>query len=561
MPVIDVNLEDFRQLLGRRVTLDELKDRLPMMGTSWEGHRDDRKETTEEVFSLEVFPNRPDLLSIEGLVRAYTSWTGEKPGLRKYPVKKSGYEVIVDEKTQSKRPYFVTAVVKNVDFDDALIRSFIQMQEKLHVTHGRKRRKVAIGLHNLEPVEFPVTYTTKPPDFKFRPLGERFEKDLTWILGEMKTGKEYAWTVEGFDEYPMILDKKGMVLSMPPIINGEYTRVDESTRELFIDVTGTDLKAITEVLNVICTTLADRGAEVYEAHNHYPDGSVLTTPNLKPWTMKLDNGYVNRTLGVEFTPEETAAELEKMGHGTRVRGDTVEVRIPCYRADVMHPIDLVEDVAIAHDYDNFEPVIPPIHTAAGEDPKEVFSRQLRNFMVGFGLLEVVTFMMSNRDKLFTRMMLPEEPICETENPKMEAYDSLRNRLLPSLMEVLSFNKHHGYPQNLYEVDDVVAIDPSTETGARTGRRLAVVLCHARANFSEIKGLMNSVLENLELEAGVAEGGWPCFIEGRRFTATVDGEPLCWAGEIRPEVLEGWGLEMPVAALEMDLDLLFRLVQG
>jgi phenylalanyl-tRNA synthetase beta chain len=250
-----------------------------------------------------------------------------------------------------------------------------------------------------------------------------------------------------------------------------------------------------------------------------------------------------------------------MGHGTRIRGNTIEVTIPCYRADVMHPIDLVEDVAIAHDYDAFEPVIPPIHTAAGEDPKEVFSRQLRNFMVGFGLMEVVTFMMSNRDKLFTRMMLPEEPICETENPKMETYDSLRNRLLPSLMEILSFNKHHGYPQNLYEVDDVVVIDPSTETGARTRRRLAVVMCYARANFSEIKGLMNSVLENLELKADVSEGGWPCFIEGRRFTATVDGEPLCWAGEIRPEVLEGWGLEIPVAALEMDLDLLFRLVQG
>jgi phenylalanyl-tRNA synthetase beta chain len=218
-------------------------------------------------------------------------------------------------------------------------------------------------------------------------------------------------------------------------------------------------------------------------------------------------------------------------------------------------------VAIAHDYDNFEPMIPPIHTVAGEDPKEVFSRQLRNFMVGFGLLEVVTFMMSNRDKLFHRMMLPEEPICETENPKMETYDSLRNRLLPSIMEILSFNKHHGYPQNLYEVDDVVVIDPSTETGARTCRRLSVVLCHARANFSEIKGLMNSVLENLEVEAEVEEGGLDCFIEGRRYTATVDGKPLCWAGEVRPESLERWDIEIPVAALEMDLDLLFSLVRG
>jgi len=552
MPVIEVNLEDFRELLGRDVSIEELQDRLPMMGTSWEG-------VTEDGFHLEVFPNRPDLLSIEGLARAYSSWTGARTGLRSYPVEKSDYKVVVDKKTQKVRPWFVTAVVKNVEFDDPLIRSIIQMQEKLHVTHGRRRRKVAIGLHSLEPIEFPVTYTTKPPKFKFRPLGERFEKDLTWILGEMKTGKEYAWTVEGFKEYPMILDRKGMVLSMPPIINGEYTRIDEATTELFIDVTGTDLKAITEVLNVICVTLADRGAEIHEVHNHYPDGSTLTTPNLDPWVMDLDNDYVNRTLGSEFTPQESAHELEKMGHGTEINGDVIKVLIPSYRADIMHPIDLVEDIAIGYDYDNFEPEIPPISSEAGEDPQEVFSRGLRNFLVGLGLLEVVTFMMSNRDKLFKRMSLPEEPICETDNPKMEAYDSLRNRLLPSLMEVLSTNKHHPYPQNLYEVDDVVVLDPSTETGARSRRRLAVALCHSSASFSEIKATMNTILENLELDAKVTEEGWECFIEGRRYTATLGGEPLCWAGEVKPEVLENWELEMPVAALEMNIDNLFKKI--
>jgi len=550
MPVIDVNIEDFRQLLGRDVEIAELMDRLPMMGTSWEGE-------TEDGFALEVFPNRPDLLSIEGLVRAYSSWTGAQTGLRDYFVHPSDYKVIVDQKTQEVRPYFVTAVIKNVEFDDALIRSLIQMQEKLHVTHGRKRRKVAIGIHDLSPIEFPVTYTTKPPEFMFQPLGEEEEHDLTWMLTEMKTGKEYAWTVEGFKEYPMILDSKGMVCSMPPIINGEYTRVNEFTAELFIDVTGTDLKAITEVLNVICVTLADRGAEIHEVHNHYPDGSVLITPNLRPWEMEVDNRYVNATLGVDFTPEESAAELEKMGHSAQIVWNIIKVNVPCYRADIMHPIDLIEDIAIAHDYDNFEPKIPPLLSEAGEDPLEVFSRSLRNFLVGHGLLEVVTFMLSNRDKLFTRMEMPEEPLCETENPKMEAYDSLRNNLLPSLMEILSFNKHHPYPQNLYEVDDVVVIDPTTETGARNLKRLAAVQCHARANFSDIKALMNSILENLGLTAEVEAAGWDCFIEGRRYVAKLGEDVLCWAGEIKPQVLENWDLEMPVAALEMDIDVLFK----
>jgi phenylalanyl-tRNA synthetase beta chain len=552
MPVIEVNLEDFRDLLGRDVTIEELMDRLPMMGTSWEGE-------TEDSFHLEVFPNRPDLLSIEGLTRAYASFTGDKTGFRVYKVEESGVTAIIDKKVENVRPYFVTAIVRKINFDDALIRSIIQMQEKLHVTHGRKRRKVAIGLHNLEPIEFPITYTTKPPEFKFRPLGERFEWDLTKILTEMHTGREYAWIVEGFEEYPMIVDKKGMVLSMPPIINGEYTRIDESTRDIFIDVTGTDMKAITEVLNIITSTFADRGAQIYSVRNEYHNGGIDITPDLDPRKMELENEYVVRTLGLDLTLEDSAKYLEMMGHGANP-GDTITVKVPRYRTDVMHPMDLVEDIAIAYGYDNVVPVIPDIASSAGEEPLEVFSRGLRNFFVGFGFQEVVTFMMSNRDKLFTRMRLPEEPIAETSNPKMEGYTSVRNRLIPSILEILSTNKHHPYPQNLYEVDDVVLIDSSTETGARSTRRLAVTICHAKANFSEIKAIMDSIMVNLELEYEIETGGWDCFIEGRRFVAKAGGKPLCWAGEIRPEVLEGWELEMPVAALEIDVDRLFGLMR-
>jgi phenylalanyl-tRNA synthetase beta chain len=552
MPVIDVNLEDLRRLLGREVAMEELRDRLPMMGTGWEGE-------TEDGFQLDVFPNRPDMLSIEGLARAYSTFTGTKKGLKHYEVKEGGYEVTVEEKVEGVRPWFVTAVVKNVEFDDPLIRSIIQMQEKLHVTHGRRRRKVAIGLHNLEPIQFPVTYTTKPPGFRFRPLGERFEKDLTQILTEMHTGREYAWIVEGFEEYPMILDAKGMVLSMPPIINGEYTRIDETTRDLFIDVTGTDLKAINEALNIIVTTFADRGAEIYAVENRYPDGTVLKTPDLRPREMDVDNAYVNATLGMEFAPEETAGYLAMMGHDAEP-GETLRVIVPRYRTDIMHPMDLVEDVAIAYGYDMFVPVIPEIASEAGEAPLEIFSRGLRNFLVGFGFQEVVTFMMSNREKLFARMGLPEEPIAETSNPKMEGYTSVRNRLIPSLLEVLSTNKHHPHPQNIYEVDDVVLIDPSTETGARSARRLSVALCHARANFSEIRAVMDSILENLHVEARIVEGGLDCFIEGRRYVAEIEGEPLCRAGELKPEVLVNWGLEMPVAALEMDVDRLYNTVK-
>jgi phenylalanyl-tRNA synthetase beta chain len=223
-------------------------------------------------------------------------------------------------------------------------------------------------------------------------------------------------------------------------------------------------------------------------------------------------------------------------------------------------MDLVEDAAIAYGYDEFVPEIPDIATEAGEDPLEVFSRGLRNFLVGYGFQEVVTFMMSNSEKLFARMGLPEGPLAETENPKMEGYTALRNSLLPGLMEVLSTNKHHPYPQNIYEVDDVILIDPETDTGARASRRLAIALCHAKANFSEVKAVATSIMENLALKFQIAPGGIPCFIEGRCFSAWIDDRMIGWAGEIRPEVLESWDVELPVAALEMDVDGLYKALR-
>ena len=552
MPVIEVNLKDFLSLLGRDLALDEIEDRLPLMGVEWKGR-------TEDGFSIEVFPNRPDLLSIEGLVRAYASFTGLWTGLMEFEAKESDYVAIIEKRVEHVRPYFVSAVIKNIEFDDALIRSIIQMQEKLHISHSRKRRKVSIGLHDLEPIQFPAVYTTRPGDFSFRPLGEHRKMTCNEILNVLPKGKEYAWILEGEEEYPILMDSKEMVLSMPPIINSEHTRIDEATDSIFVDVTATDIKAMNEVLNILTTTFADRGAEIYKVENRYPD-RVVETPNLSSWTMELKTDYVNQLLGLDLSIGETASYLEKMGYGIDL-GSPLKVLVPCYRTDIMHPMDLVEDVAIAYGYDRLVPEIPDIASPAGEDKLEIFSRQLRNFLVGFGFLETMTFMMTNKRNLFEKMGLPEEPLAETANPKTEDYTVLRNRLLPSLMEVLIINKHHPYPQNLFEVDNIILLDEEEETGARTVKHLSVAICHARANFSEAKAVMNSILSNLGLtRVEIDSTGLACFIEGRRLVAKVDGEPICWAGELKPEVLENWDLEIPVAGLEMDIDVLFELTR-
>ncbi|MBS7631379.1 phenylalanine--tRNA ligase subunit beta [Candidatus Bathyarchaeota archaeon] len=551
MPVIEVKLSDFLKLLGKDLSIEELSETMPMMGVSWEG-------SSEDSFSIEVFPNRPDMLSVEGLARSYASFMGFNTGLRNYKVLESDYTSIVAEEVRDVRPYFCSAVIKNIEFDDSLIRSIIQMQEKLHVTHGRKRRKVSIGLHDLKPIKFPVIYTTKPPEFKFRPLGERSEMTLSQILSDLPKGVEYAWILEGMARYPILMDSKGMVLSMPPIINSEHTRIDEATDSIFIDVTSTDWKAMNEVLNIIVTTFADRGAGIYQVSNKYPD-KVVASPNLKPREMNLALDYVNDLLGVNLTHEQVSAYLERMGYGVQFE-EALKVLIPSYRTDIMHQMDLVEDIAIAYGYDKFVPEIPPIASPAGEDPLEIFCRSLRNLLVGYGFLETVTFMMTNRVKLFKKMCLPEEPVAEAENSKNEEYNIVRNRLIPSLLEVLSLNKHHPYPQNIFEVAEVLILDPEEDTGAKTAKRLAVALCHAKSNFSEIKSVTISIIDNLGIRnINIEPSDITCFIEGRGMNVKVEGHLIGYAGELKPEVLENWEIEMPTTALELDADALYDIL--
>jgi phenylalanyl-tRNA synthetase beta chain len=553
MPVIEVKIDDFNNFIGREMTINYLEEKLPMLGCAWEGK-------TEDSFSLQVDPNRPDMLSLEGLARAFSSFLGLRTGLRPYQAKESDYRVRVEKRVLPIRPILLSAVVRDISFSDDLIRSIIQMQEKLHITHCRNRRKASIGLHSLESIKFPLTYTAMPKTFRFIPLDEAREMSLQEILKNTPKGVDYGWILEGKEEYPILMDSKGMVLSMPPIINSAHTKIDEDTRDIFIDVTGTDEKTVGEILNIIVTTLADRGATIYKVENVYPS-RVVETPNLEPWEMRLEEEYVNRLLGLSLSSEEIIQRLERMGFSASGK-ETLEVHIPCYRTDIMHPMDLVEEVAIAYGYEMFEPEIPRISTVGAEDPLEVFSRQLRNFLVGFGLVETITFLLSNKEKLFQRMCLQEEPVAETENPKTEEYCVLRSWLTPSLMEVLQNNRHHPYPQNLFEVGDIILLDPTEETGARTVKNLAIVLSHSKASLSEIKAMTDSILRNLGVaDCAISESNHASFIEGRCFEMRHGGELLCFGGEIKPEVLENWSLEMPVVALEMNVDLLFKIVMS
>ncbi|MBR9675912.1 phenylalanine--tRNA ligase subunit beta [Candidatus Woesearchaeota archaeon] len=549
MPTITLNRKVFENLVGKKLSDEKLRDRISMIGT-------DLEELGEEEIVVEVFPNRPDMLSEQGFARAFSTFVGAKKGLSKFVVTDSKEKVIIDKNLKDVRPYTACAIAKNISFDDEKIRELIQVQEKLHVTYGRNRKKVAIGVYPLEKIEMPITFKAEnPSEIVFQPLEGDKEMDAYQILKEHPTGEDYAHLLDGLDKYPVFRDAKGKVLSMPPIINShDVGKITEDTKDVFIECSGFDFDVLHLALNMIVTTLHDMGAKIESMTLEYPD-KKRKTPILEPSSMRVDLSYVNKILGTELGEKELKSCLEKMGYAY----ENKKVLVPAYRADILHQVDLIEDVAIAYGYENFEEVIPNVATLGQSDDFEGFKNKILNILVGLGYLETCTYCITNQKHQKERMNLDLDTVT-LANSISEEYDSLRSWMIPSLLDVLASNMHQEYPQNLYEAGWVFKKDSKQETNILEQTRLGVVLCGQDADYTKIRQVLDLILNYLEVKYSVESTTHNSFIKGRVARAKIGGKGVAYIGEISPEVLENYELEMPVAALELNLSELYKIIK-
>lgn len=541
MPVITLYWDELERLVG--VDRKTILENLPMIGCDIERVYDDHVD-------VEFFPNRPDLYSVEGVARALRGFLDIERGYRSYEVKEGGWKIVVDESVLSVRPYIRGCVVRGLKMTDEVIRSLMEVQEDLHWTIGRNRRRMAIGVHDLSKVKFPLTYRAVDKDFKFVPLDFDREMSVEEILREHPKGKKFAFILENVDRYPMIVDANGEAISFPPIINAEKTRVTEKTTDLFIDVTGFD-EFVDKALNILATMLADRGGVIESVEVIYPDRTYVS-PDLSPKIMEVRKEEIFGLLGFELSDEEIKLALERMRFGVEIYDDFVKVLVPPYRADVMHEWDVIEDIAIGHRYDRIEPEYPKTMGIGKSHPWNDLRDLVKEIMIGLGFLEVVTFTLTNERvqyEYMNRTAKPWENYVPLMKPLTEDHTIVRTDLIPKLLEVLAVNKHHSMPQKIFEVGDVVV-------GMKNRLRLACCITHSKANFAEIRSVVQAVMRELNVEWKVVESDDKAFIEGRRANVVVDGSKVGVFGEIHPEVLERFDIQNPVVAFELDLTSMF-----
>jgi phenylalanyl-tRNA synthetase beta chain len=559
MPTVEVVFDDLQRLVGKSLPKDI--DALNQILSYVKGE----VESFEEQVKIEIKDgNRPDLWTVEGIARELRGVLGVEDGLKDYSVEEySGVEVQVDPKLKDIRPYIGAAVVKGVELDSDAIRGLVNLQDKLDQTYGRRRRRASIGLYNFDLIKPPLRYSAvKPTEVSFVPLNFSERMNLEEILEKHPKGAEYGYIVKKHPYWPAFLDSKDQVLSFPPIINSDdLGRVTEDVENVLVEVTGTSQQTLMNTLTIVTLSLADRGGKIYSTKILYPYGKtkVVVTPKFEKRTMKMPTKIFSDILGLDLSHEKVVRDLKKARYGvSKATQGSIDVILPCYRVDIMHPVDIVEDVGIMHGYSKIKPRWPQLVTVGEVSLREVRSDLVREIMTGLGFQEILTFSMSNRERLFDKMAIEEKLVVEVSNPKTLTYTCLRNWLMPNLIEFLSNNTHIEYPQRVFEVGDCVVFDDKAETGTKDVRKLACATVHPTANFSETKAFLDALLLNLGLKYSLKETSHGSFIEGRAGEILVKGSSIGIIGEISPSVLEEWKLGNPVAGFELDLDKLFEI---
>jgi len=548
MPAITLKMSRLSALLGREIKIAELIEAIRELGLAVE-------EVGEDYVKAEYNPNRPDFSSVVGVARALQGILGLKTGMPRYRVYDSGVKLIVDPKVSEVRPFVVSAIIKNLELKGEVIEEIIAMQEDLHWIIGRDRRKVAIGLHDYSKVKPPVYYRAIPPDsISFVPLGETRKMTPIEILKETSTGVKYGAILEGKKYFPFIMSSNDEVLSFPPIINSRLTELTPATRDIFIDVTGTDFKAVSDALNILVTSLHDMGGTIYSVDVMYGNRRV-TTPDLTPTRWKINLKEQASLIGLDIRPVHALRALRRMRLDARPDGNDIEIEVPAYRVDIMHPVDFAEEIAIGIGYSQLTPIVPYTANFGRLTRETEVLRILRMLMVGLGFTEAVNTTLSNKQKEYEFLGITDPNPPDILNPASIEYNTLRVRLLPGLLECLAINKHNPMPQRFFELGDTLQVDESVPEKFVRKPHLCLVTSHSSASYSEIKSIEEEIARSLQIDIGINAKDYPFMIPGRSVALLKDNVEIGFMGELHPEVLEKFKIEMPVAALELDVSLL------
>ena len=539
MPVIELSYSRLQKLIGK-VSKKQISDSLPFLGL-------DIEFEDKDLIRIEYSPNRPDYSTDYGVALGLQGLLGIKTGSVKLNIKKSNkYCIIVKPNVSKIRPYLTGIVAKNGKIDDKMIKQLMTMQEDLHFGIGRKRKKSSIGIHDLDTISFPLIYTTTNKNHKFIPLNSKKELSISKILTDTETGKDYGYLLGQSSQVPIIMDVNENTISFPPIINASITTVTTKTKNLFVEVTGINKEDVEDMLSVVATIL--QSAEFTLEHIQI-SGAKNSSPKLQEKKISIDPLLINQTLGLNLNTSTIITSLKKSRLNALSKGKNIICAIPAYRFDIFGPMDLVEEVALGYGIQNFESVLSPSQTIGQINPVSLQLKSLSQTMIGLGFLEALNSSLSSKRVLYDMTNRNSTKIISVLDSKSQEHTILRDSILPGLLENLSRNIHESYPQKMFETGSIFNLD--NQISEKTN--LVVVSAHKDANFTEIKSVLQTILNigfGIQIETKTAIN--PSFKNGHCADVIFNENIIGIIGEIDSKIIDNYKIRVPVVGFEISL---------
>lgn len=549
LPIIKVNYDDLVSLIEESLDPSKIKELLPSAKCSVE-------KIEGNFWTLEVTSDRLDHFSVEGIARTLKGLLGVEEGLRKFKIGISEVEVIVDESVKNIRPFIMSAVIDNLKLSDESIVQMMQLQDKLHDGVGQRRRLVSMGTYDLDKLGRKIFYKVmKLKDIVFVPLGYKKEMNGKEILDVTEQGRRYRNIIPS-DEAPILEDEKGNILSMPPIINGDQSKVTEDTKKIFIDVTGLSKVRVEDVLIVLSTSIYERGKSIEWVKVVDKNTGSITLPNERNRELSISWKDVKENLGLELENERIVKLLRSARFGASLTGESIMVKVPIYRRDVFNKIDIIEDIAISFGYDHIIPESFLVETIGKPSKKKVLERKVKSTIVGMEFQEVITPFLCSLQEANLWNYHSASKVVELENPSIEGYEAVRPSLIPGLISSIKRSAHASLPHRVFEVGKV-AIDINSKVYETTN--VAVAISDDKVDFGEgHMKLFWFIRSIVKAEPKLEELSFDRFLGGRSAKIKAKDSVVGVIGEVNPDYLLEVGVRNPTVVWEVDLE---KLVFG
>ena len=596
MPTIAVDKAALFKALGRQYTTEEFDELCFDFGIELDedtSNQDrpvvDGKQEQPQL-KIEIPANRYDMLCFEGISLMLNIFLGRtKCPPYSLVAPTDQVSITVRKQTSQIRPYISGAILRNITFDQARYDSFIALQDKLHQNLARQRSLVAIGTHDLDTLKPPFTYEALPPtDIKFVPLNQT--REMT--AGELMTFYEkdrhlsrYLPIIRESPVYPVIYDSDRVVCSLPPVINGNHSKITTKTRNVFIECTATDKTKVEIVVNILVAMFSQYTAQqftvepikIISPHN----SETRQVPDLTPRTADAQVSYINECSGLALDQKKICELLNRMSYLAKpslTSKDLVQVEIPPTRADVLHQCDIMEDVCIAYGFNKLPRSFP---SKSGTIAQPLAINKLGDILrleaAMAGWSEVMPLILCSHDENFAWLNRKDDGATAVRlaNPKTAEYQVVRTTLLPGLLKTIRENKHHSVPIKIFECSDVAFKAPHLERKACNERHFAAAWYGKTSGFETVHGLLDRLMmmlksafvtheEGLETKGAKGMQYWieeqlddPTFFPGHAASVHVriagKQQVIGVFGILHPTVLEKFELRYPVSTLELNVE--------